>query len=92
MRNPARPALLAALLLFLGATALSACVITSGPNCADACDKAVECEDLDKTFALNCAPYGACYGVFAECAQCILDTNCKRLVAGLCDSVCVPAP
>lgn len=66
------------------------CVLSSGPNCSDACDKAVSCEGLDATFALNCAPFGACYGAYAECAFCILDTSCEQMIAGDCDPVCAP--
>lgn len=73
--------------VLLGSTG---CVFTSGPNCSDACDKALACEDLDKTFALNCAPYGACYGTFAECAFCIEGSTCEQLIAGECDPVCTP--
>lgn len=78
--------------LFVCMFALSAtgCVLSSGPNCSDACDKAVSCEGLDSTFALNCAPFGACYGAYAECAICILDTSCKDLIDGDCDPVCAP--
>lgn len=78
------------LLVWVSLPAQSGCVFSTGPNCGDACDEAVSCEGLDKTFVLNCAPYGACYGAYAECALCILDTSCDGLRAGDCDEVCVP--
>lgn len=77
-----RPAL-AALLLVLGS-----CVITSGPDCADACSKAVSCPGLNKTFLLACGTNSAfCGPDEAACAECIDAKSCAELIRGDCDFV-----
>jgi hypothetical protein len=67
---------------------LAGCVITSGPDCSDACSKVVECEGLDKTFLLACGTNSAfCGPDEAACAECIEQKSCAELVRGDCDFV-----
>lgn len=71
--------------LFLSA-GLTGCVLTSGPDCTDACDKVLACEALDQTFRLACSSVGTnCFDLVADCAQCIDEHTCEELVAGACD-------
>ena len=76
------------LLLFV-----AACQIQCGPDCSGACDRVLECPDLDKTYRLNCNPVaGSCGQAELDCASCIEDKTCAELQAGACDSLCVVAP
>jgi len=69
--------------------ALASCYLTSGPDCADACEKMVECTQLTGTFRLSCSPVaGTCFGDVATCAECVEDHTCAELVAGACDALC----
>lgn len=66
----------------------AACVLSSGPDCSEACDKVLTCKDLDKTFALSCSSVG--YGCIdgsreVACAACVTSTSCADLVSGKCD-------
>lgn len=64
----------------------AACVLTSGPDCTDACDKILQCEQLDRTFRLACSNVGVhCFDRVAECAECIDTHTCEQLVEGACD-------
>lgn len=73
----------AALLLALAAPA---CVLTSGPDCADACEQVKECTGLDRTYRLACSTVGTnCLDFVAECAGCIEAHTCDELIAGACD-------
>jgi hypothetical protein len=68
---------------------LAGCVYTSGPNCQEACNKAVACPGLDKTYYLNCSPLSqSCVFEAGLCAECILRSTCEDMAAGLCDVPC----
>ena len=74
---------------------LAGCVITGGPSCPDACNKAVACPGLDKQWLLACSPFvQQCTNDYASCAACILARDCQELTAGACDDPCrsLPAP
>lgn len=68
---------------------LPACVLTSGADCAGACDKLVACTSLHGTFRLSCSPLpAACFDDVATCADCIEAHACNELVSGACDATC----
>lgn len=78
-------------LVVLALGTLGGCVISSGPDCNAACEQALACPDLDKTFRLNCSSVSqACVNEAAVCAECILRSNCADLESGLCDAPCGP--
>ena len=65
------------------------CLWSSGPDCAGACDKLLNCPGVQGTFLLSCGSVnGDCYDAIATCAQCIEGKDCVQLGAGACDSVC----
>lgn len=65
------------------------CLLTSGPNCSDACDKVLACKDLKGTFRLSCSTIATgCLDDVATCATCLDNHPCDELVGGACDSVC----
>jgi len=71
---------------------LAGCVLTSGPDCTEACDKVLACEGLDRTFRLACSSVGTnCFDFagdpVATCAECIDAHSCEELVAGACDNL-----
>jgi len=78
-----------ALWVLLVAVFVSSCVISGGPNCAEACDKAVACPNLDKDWLLACSPLvQQCSGDYGACAACILARDCSELASGACDDPC----
>ena len=72
--------------ILLALSAGTGCVITSGPDCTDACEKVLACEELDRNFRLACSSVGTnCFEIVAECAECIDTHSCEELVQGACD-------
>ncbi len=67
---------------------------STGPDCAAACSKMVQCPNIHGTYLLSCSNVnGDCYdtdtSTIATCAQCILDHDCTKLADGACDGPCV---